>query len=108
MKKIAIRHGDICFHPVDKVEGKEIKHEGKFIVGYGETTGHCHVLTLEKSKDLVIRKDSKGNFYFELLSEGTLSHEDHKSIKLPPGLYKKFQEEEVDHFAQSVTRKVID
>lgn len=108
MKKISIRHGDICFHNVEKSEGEIIKHDGSFIVGYGETTGHKHVLTVEKPSDLVIRKDDKGNFYFELLAKGKLLHEEHKTIELPKGIYRKFQEEEVDHFANSVTRKVLD
>ncbi len=105
---IPIRHGDICFHPVEKVEGEVIKHNGSFVVGLGQTTGHQHVLTVEKPQDLIIRKDSTGNYYFELKSEGKLKHEEHKTIIIHPGVYRKFQEEEVDHFASSITRKVID
>ena len=108
MKKIPIRHGDINMHVVEKIEGEIVKHEGSFVLGLGETTGHRHILTVEKPKDLIIRKDSKGNYYFELLSEGKLTHEEHKTLIVPPGIYRKFQEEEVDHFAQSITRKVID
>ncbi len=106
--KLAIRHGDIGFIPNKKSEGEVVKHKGSFVVGYGETTGHKHVLTVKNPEDLVIKKDIKGNYYFELLSEGKLTHEEHKTITIPPGTYKKFQEEEVDHFAGSVTRKVID
>jgi hypothetical protein len=107
-KKIPVRHGDINFHPVDEMKGEIVKHEGLFVVGYGETTGHKHVLVVEKPQDLIIKKDSEGNYYFELLSEGKLKHEEHKTITMPPGIYKKFQEEEVDHFMGSIMRKVID
>jgi len=107
-KKINVRHGDINFNPVEKIEGDIIKHDGSFIVGLGETTGHRHVLTVTKPEDLVITKDKLGNYYFELKSNGRLTHEEHKTIEIPAGIYKKFQEEEVDHFANSVTRKVID
>lgn len=102
------RHGDINFRPVTKSDGEIVKHKGSFIVGYGEATGHHHVLTVEKPKDLIIKKDSSGNYYFELLSEGTLTHEEHKKIIIKPGIYKKIQEREVDHFMGSIVRKVID
>lgn len=105
---IPIRHGDICFQVSEKAEGKIIKHNGSFVVGLGETTGHRHVLTVTHPEDLIIKQDIKGDYYFELLSEGTLTHEEHKTLKVAPGIYRKFQEEEVDHFAQSVTRKVLD
>lgn len=103
-----IRHGDICFHPVVKIKGKIIKHDGSFVVGLGETTGHKHILTVSRPEDLIIKQDKKGDYYFELLSTGKLTHEEHRTIEIPAGIYHKFQEEEVDHFAHSVTRKVLD
>lgn len=108
MKKIPIRHGDIGFVPSDGMKGEVIEHKGEFVVGYGETTGHTHRLSVRNKEDLIIRKDSNGDYYFELLKEGTLVHEEHKTLIVPPGIYRKFQEEEVDHFAGSVMRKVID
>ena len=108
MKNIPIRHGDICFHPVTKIEGKVIKHDGSFVVGLGETTGHKHILTVSRPEDLIIRQDAKGDYYFELLSVGKLTHEEHKVIEVPAGIYHKFQEEEVDWFAQGIVRKVLD
>lgn len=108
MKNIPIRHGDIGFIPSENSDGEVIEHKGSFVVGYGETTGHKHVLTVKKPSDLIIKKDSSGNYFFELKEEGTLTHEEHKTIKMPPGVYKKFQEEEVDWFAKGITRKVLD
>lgn len=105
---IPIRHGDINLHLADEIKGTEIKHNGTFILGLGETTGHRHILTVEKPQDLIIKQDINGDYYFELLAEGTVTHEEHRTLKVPAGIYKKFQEEEVDHFAQSVTRKVVD
>lgn len=108
MKKIPIRHGDTGFIPSDEATGKKVGYEGFFIVGYGETTGHTHRLSVRNKEDLIIRNDANGDYYFQLLSEGTLAHEEHKTLIVPPEIYKKFQEEEVDHFAGSVMRKVID
>jgi hypothetical protein len=107
MKNI-YRHGDINLHEVEKMEGKTVKHTGTLILGLGETTGHSHRLTVSNAKDLTIKKDSEGNYYFELKSEGTLSHEEHKTLKIKPGIYKRIQEREVDHFQGSIVRKVID
>lgn len=108
MKNIPIRNGDINFHPVNKIEGEIVEHKGEFIVGYGETTGHKHRLSVKNKDNLIIRKDTFGNYYFELKEDGILTHEEHKQITIPAGLYRKFQEEEVDHFASSVVRKVVD
>ena len=93
-----LRHGDINLHKVNKIEGEIIKHNGSFVVAEGETTGHKHRLMVENKKDLVIRKDSKGNFYFELLADGELTHEEHKTLIVPKGIYKEIREREVDHF----------
>lgn len=106
--RMPIRHGDINFHPVEKISGKAVKHNGVYVVGYGSTTGHSHTLTVKKPSDLTVKKDEKDEYYFYLLSDGKLTHEEHKTIVLPKGKYQQFQEEEVDHFAGSVTRKVID
>lgn len=107
MKNIPIRHGDINFSPVTKSVGETVNHNGSFIVGYGEATGHHHRITVKNPTDLVIRKDAEGDYYFELKSKGTLSHEEHKTITIPPGTYKKIHEREKDWFSLSV-RRVID
>ena len=101
------RHGDINLHSIEKIDGEIIKHKGVFVIGEGETTGHRHLLTVENPKDLIIKKDSNGDFYFQLLSKGTLTHEEHKTLEIMPGIYKRIQEREKDWFSLAV-RKVID
>ena len=105
------RNGDINFHPFKgKVEGEIIKHNGDFIVGYGEATGHHHRIQVKNPDNLIIRKDTLGNYFFDLLEDGVLSHEEHKTTLKPlkKGLYRKTHEREVDHFAGSVTRRIVD
>lgn len=102
-----LRHGDVGLHPVAKADGEIIKHDGMFEVEYGETTGHVHRLKVKDPADLEIRKDASGNFYFHLKKAGTLSHEEHQTITVPAGVYKKVIEREKDHFA-GLTRQVID
>ena len=100
------RHGDISLHPEKKAKGKIVKHDGSFIVEHGES-GHKHTITVKQKEDLIIRKDVSGNYYFELLKEGELTHEEHKRLIIPPGIYKKNKEREVDHFS-GATRSVVD
>lgn len=102
-----IRTGDVSFHPVKKVEGEIIKHAGSFVVALGEATGHHHRLTVLEPEHLEVRKAADGRMFFVLHKEGTLTHEEHAPITLPPGIYEQKQEREYDHFALTV-RRVID
>ncbi len=103
MKKI-FRHGDLTLRPVEKIEGKEVKHNGSFVVAEGETTGHKHLLTAER---MVVRQDAEGRYYLDLGSDGKLTHEEHKTITLPAGKYEVIREREMDWFQKSV-RRVVD
>lgn len=101
------RHGDINLQSVEKIEGELVKHNGNFVLAEGETTGHKHVITVESPNDLQILKTTDGRYFFSLKSEGTVSHEEHKTIKVAPGTYEMKREREFDYFGMAV-RKVID
>lgn len=102
-----IRHGDINFAPTEeKFEGKEVKHNGSFVFGLGETTGHKHVITVPNIEDMEVHETAMGRI-FVLKAEGSLTHEEHETIKIPAGTYKQVQEIEKDWF-QLTTRKVLD
>lgn len=91
------RHGDVNLHPTDKVEGKEQKNDGKFVLAIGEATGHSHQLICEA---MTIKK-GKRNF-IELEQEAMLVHQQHKTLKISKGKYAQVQEREVDHFSQTI------
>lgn len=101
-----IRHGDINFAKSNKVDGQKVKHNGSFVFGLGETTGHKHIITVAKPSDMEIYETPIGRI-FVLKSEGKLSHEEHQTITIPAGTYKQVQEIEKDWF-QMTTRKVLD
>lgn len=104
---MTFRHqGDICFFPVELLEGKLENHSGSFIVGYGEATGHHHTVTVKRHQDMEVVK-VEGGFILRLKSEGTVTHQEHHPIKLAPGTYRVGHEREMDWF-QKVARKVID
>ena len=100
--------GDLTFIPFKgKLTGKREKHTGSVIVGWGEATGHHHTVSVMDVADMEVVKVADG-FILRLKSEGTVTHQEHKSLTLAPGLYRVGHEREVDHFANSVIRKVID
>lgn len=107
------RHGDISFYEIskkefDKLKGEKVKHNGSFVLSEGETTGHKHVITATDILDMDIFKIEDGGYVFQLKSEGSVVHEEHKKLKFSPNYYRVGKEREVDHFAGSITRKVID
>lgn len=100
--------GDITFTPFEgEIKGKKEKHDGSYIVGYGEATGHHHKVHTINPDDLEIVKVDRG-YILTLKSEGTVTHQEHHSIKLPIGTYRVGHEREVDWFADGVARQVID
>ena len=98
------RHGDVILHPVNKLEGKEIKHDGKFVLALGTATGHSHQI-LCSPEIMKITNNGKRNF-IGLNQEAKLVHQQHKPIKLNKK-YAQVQEREKDHFS-GATRIVVD
>ncbi|MDE2232887.1 MAG: hypothetical protein KGJ90_02030 [Patescibacteria group bacterium] len=99
--------GDITFTPFEgEIKGDKENHSGSYIVGYGEATGHTHTVYVENPTDMEIIKVADG-FILSLKSEGVVKHQEHKEIRLAPGIYKVGHEREYDWF-QDVARKVID
>lgn len=106
MKNI-YRHGDLSFHPVKEVAGEVVKHNGSHILAFGKHTGHKHVIKVPSVDDMEIFKTPDGGLYMRLKTEGTITHEEHRPIKLAPGTYKMNTEREMD-YALGEVRKVID
>jgi hypothetical protein len=116
MKTQYYQQGDVLLFKVDKKElpkdaktwdGKKVKGVKNVrtpILQHGEATGHAHRITSPGFQHLEGRF---GERFLMLTKQGTLSHEEHKTIILPPGLYKIRIVEEYDHFRE-VIRKVRD
>ena len=97
------RHGDVILHPVKKIEGKEVKTNGKFVLAIGEATGHTHQILCEPKLMKITRNDRRN---FVDVQEAELVHQQHKRLKLS-GKYAQVQEREIDHFS-GVVRNVVD
>lgn len=84
------RQGDVILIPIDKVpeRAKELSHR---VVAEGEATGHAHRL----EAGALFSFDDK--MYACLQDElTTLSHEEHREIKLPAGNYEIIIQREGD------------
>ena len=103
MKNI-FRHGDISFHPTKEARGERVDHQGSFVLAEGETTGHKHVITVPNVEDMDVLRLADGSVLLTLKSAGTVTHEEHKTLIVPPGTYKIGREREFNYFEKSVQR----
>ena len=101
------RHGDLIFKPVSDIKGEKIAHDGSFVLALGEHTGHKHVLTVPSVDDMEIFRTPDGGIYMRLKAEGTVTHEEHRPVKMKPDTYSMGQEREFE-YALGETVKVID
>ena len=94
----------------EKVQGEIMKHNGRFTFGVGEASNHFHIAVVDKPKDMEIKKDSNGLYYFHFKEEGKLMHTegnsdkvaDHRTIPTEKKYYKQNIEIEVDIFNQTI------
>lgn len=101
--------GDVPFHPYKgKIIGEFTKHNGSVVLALGEQTGHKHIISVPNVEDMTIYRLADGGWIVDLRGMATVTHEEHGSITIAPGLYRVGKEREVDHFADSVVRQVVD
>jgi len=100
------RHGDLSFKPIKELPKnlQKVNKNDSFILALGEATGHRHVITAPR---LEILQDTNGKYFISLKEKADLSHEEHKTITLLPGIYEMNNEREMDWFSRAV-RKVVD
>ena len=81
------RHGDVVIEKVDFVPtGKPIpKADGCVILAEGEVTGHAHRIDSKFAKLYPGATDAVR--FLVLTKSANLTHEEHKTILLPPGTY---------------------
>ena len=103
------RHGDLSFHALKELPKnlKEIKHDGSFILAFGEATGHHHKITVKDKDDLKIYQDAEGRYIMDVKGEATLTHQEHDTITFASGVYIQEIETERDPFLDTI-RQVKD
>ena|SRR3990167_10177061 len=102
-----IRHGDVLLTKIDTLpEGKEIQHKGQHILAWGEVTGHAHRLTVKDKDDMKV-VESGGITFISLVAPAPLTHEEHRQLEIPSGIWKLTFEREFDPCLESI-RQVRD
>lgn len=101
------RHGDVNLHEVSEIKGT-LKAKGKYILARGEATGSVHEISTVNPDNLEIY-EHEGTIFVKVSAPAELTHtSDHETLTIEPGIYKQVPEREVDHFADSITRQVVD
>src|SRR5512136_2926499 len=112
------RQGDVLLEATNKIPkgAKKIKlDKNYYIIKYGETTGHAHILVADN-----IEVYEKGEeLYFHVLTHALLNHgteqqvenningDDHNPIKIPCGIY-KYNKQYQREYAPERIRRVED
>lgn len=115
MKNLPARHGDLSFHVLKKLPkgAKFIRKAPMHIAGLGETTGHKHTVKSDVDFELWEIEVDEGtagrvkHWVYVLDQPATVSHEEHRTIELPAGIYEQKQEIEEDPFTEQ-QRYVVD
>ena len=87
------QQGDVLIEKVEEIKGKKLNH---LVLARGEVTGHCHEITAGEAE----LYEEEGILYLRVKGEeATLTHQEHKTIKIPKGDYKIRKVREYDHLA---------
>ena len=99
------RHGDVALTRVDAVPSGAVQvFAGKnYTVAEGEVTGHTHRVLAPA----VVVWEFGGERFMVIDDESTITHEEHGTKTITPGIYKIEIQKEYDPFTQHI-REVAD
>ncbi len=101
-----LQHGDVLLREVAKLPKGVIEVPRKeicLILAEGEATGHHHVI-IDKPATLW---ELKGDLYLEVTEPVTITHDEHKALPIPVGIYQIGRVMEYDYFSE-MERQVRD
>ena len=98
-----LQQGDVLFVKVStlpsNLKAAPTTRRG-IILADGETTGHAH--TIEDLENVNVFVDESGALYVEAKEATVVTHEEHKPVTLPAGIYKVGRVQEVDPFENEI------
>lgn len=101
------RHGDVDIKQVNELP-KGLKKIKGTTLALGEVTGHHHTLIKEReSQSILVFESAEGIKYFQVSEPTQLTHQEHDTLVIEPGVYEVKIEQEFDPFADEI-RKVQD
>lgn len=82
------RHGDVMLLRVEALPGgcKEQSKAHEIVLARGEQTGHAHRL-LTKERPAITFLAPDGSVYLQIGESATLTHEEHDTQTVAPGIY---------------------
>lgn len=102
-----LQQGDVLLKPINIAipkEAKRIKDQRGLVLSEGEVTGHCHAIKDTSDAELIQLGEK---MLLQVNNPVDLTHQEHKTINVPPGLYEIGIVKEWD-WAQEMTRNVVD
>jgi hypothetical protein len=93
------RQGDVLIVPIDEeaipsgASPAPVDGRGRFVLAYGEATGHAHVVTGQGIRVLADPADPD-RLFVEVPTHARVSHEEHGPIALPAGTYRVVRQRE--------------
>lgn len=98
------QQGDVCLRKLASMPDGEQKQIGlkRLVLAHGES-GHSHVIEDDEAELIQIGE----RMLLKLAKAATVVHEEHKKIRLSPGIWEIGRVKEYDWFSQ-MTRQVID
>jgi hypothetical protein len=82
--QMKIRHGDVVIELVKEMPSDVKLLKGRRELAYGEVTGHAHRVNIVDC----LFETKKGQLYLKVDKLAKVSHEEHKTVTLNPGVYK--------------------
>jgi len=100
-------HGDIDFFEVKKLtkQYKEIATTNKHVTQNGTASGHQHLVTSDSQ--FKVYQDNDGNLAYAFDHPAQISHEEHRTHDIEPGIYVVEHEQE-ENPRDGIVREVID
>lgn len=110
MRRNQIQHGDVLFRKIyRKPNGARPvpRSNGAIIVAEGEATGHHHKIADKGATMLVLERSGRTDFYLEVTEPVIITHDEHKPLTIPEGIYQIGRVKEYDYFSE-MERRVLD
>lgn len=109
-----IEQGDVLIYEVERLpdglKPVKLNHASLATFALGESTGHHHSAVIEVDDgvpNLELYEDADGVLWCRVNRETAVTHQEHGSVTLPPGLYHQRIVQEYDHLADEA-RAVAD
>jgi hypothetical protein len=104
------RQGDVLLIPVSgellpagaRPVPRDARH--RLVLALGEVTGHAHAVAA-RDAELFAVPDEVDRRFLRIGSTSLLTHEEHRAIPLPPGLYRVVRQRE---YSPEAVRRVAD